>query len=221
MKPQPDPARLLQKEFLAQLPSLWPPLKGSLAFVKKPCIRKNCPACARGDKHPAWIFSFTQDGRRRCIRSQRPGPTLASGTPKRTPPGTTPLCPRPGFASRPPSRTTQTGLSLHRLHYCRDCLGKQQEIDRLKEENARLKDRLRYQERNAREAPFGSSTPFGQTGRQAQHPGGQPKEKRRGQTGPCWQWPPPAPARGNHPHPARARTPGVSGMWRWPPGQRF
>ncbi len=50
-------------------------------------------------------------------------------------------------------------MSLHRLHYCRDCLGKQQEIDRLKEENARLKDRLRYQERNAREAPFGSSTP--------------------------------------------------------------
>ncbi len=29
----------------------------------------------------------------------------------------------PAFASRPPSRTTQTGLSLHRLHYCRDCLG--------------------------------------------------------------------------------------------------
>ena len=50
-------------------------------------------------------------------------------------------------------------MSLHRLHYCRGCLYKQQEIDRLKEENARLKDRLRYQERNATEAPFGSSTP--------------------------------------------------------------
>jgi transposase len=48
---------------------------------------------------------------------------------------------------------------LHHLQYCRDCLRKQQEIDRLKEENARLKDRLRYQERNAKEAPFGSSTP--------------------------------------------------------------
>ncbi len=82
-------------------------------------------------------------------------------------------------------------LGLHRLHYCRDCLGKQQEIDRLKEENARLKDRLRYQERNAREAPFGSSTPFGKLAVKAQHPGGQPKKKRRGQTGPCWQWPPP------------------------------
>jgi len=38
-------------------------------------------------------------------------------------------------------------------------LFKQQEIDRLKEENARLKDRLLHQERNAREAPFGSSAP--------------------------------------------------------------
>jgi transposase len=50
-------------------------------------------------------------------------------------------------------------LSLHRLQYCPDCLRKQQAIDRLLEENARLKARLRYQERNAKEAPFGSSTP--------------------------------------------------------------
>lgn len=36
---------------------------------------------------------------------------------------------------------------------------KQLEIDRLREENARLKDRLRYQERTAKEGVFGSSTP--------------------------------------------------------------
>jgi len=36
---------------------------------------------------------------------------------------------------------------------------KQQEIDRLRAENARLKDRLRYQKRTAREGAFGSSTP--------------------------------------------------------------
>lgn len=35
---------------------------------------------------------------------------------------------------------------------------KQQQIDRLKEENARLKDRLRYQERTATEGFFGSAT---------------------------------------------------------------
>ena len=57
----------LQNKFLARLPALWPPLKGSLALIKKPCIRKNCPACARGDKHSAWILSFTQDKRRRCM----------------------------------------------------------------------------------------------------------------------------------------------------------
>lgn len=36
---------------------------------------------------------------------------------------------------------------------------KQQEVDRLQEENTRLKARLRYQERTAREGFFGSSTP--------------------------------------------------------------
>lgn len=36
---------------------------------------------------------------------------------------------------------------------------KQQEIDRLQQENTRLKARLRYQERTAREGLFGSSTP--------------------------------------------------------------
>ena len=62
-----DPLSLLQKKFRAQLASLWPPLKGSLALVKKPCIRKNCPACAKGDKHAAWMLAFTQDKRRRCM----------------------------------------------------------------------------------------------------------------------------------------------------------
>ena len=50
-------------------------------------------------------------------------------------------------------------MSLHRLHHCAECLRKQIRIDHLMEENRRLKDRVRYQERTAREAPFGSSTP--------------------------------------------------------------
>ena len=45
----------------------WPALKGSLAKIFKPCVRPNCPACARGDKHPAWILSTSQQGRRRCL----------------------------------------------------------------------------------------------------------------------------------------------------------
>ena len=44
--------------------------------------------------------------------------------------------------------------------YCRACLEKQREIDGLKEQIKLLRDRVRYQERIAREeGPFGSSTP--------------------------------------------------------------
>ena len=46
---------------------LWPALKGSLAKVYKPCIRPSCPHCASGEKHPAYIFSFSQGGERRCM----------------------------------------------------------------------------------------------------------------------------------------------------------
>lgn len=41
---------------------------------------------------------------------------------------------------------------------CSSCLGKQQEIDRLKDEVSRLKQALRYQERKATDGFFGSST---------------------------------------------------------------
>ena len=42
---------------------------------------------------------------------------------------------------------------------CKACLQKQQKIDRLEEELRRVKAKLRYQERTAKEGPFGSSTP--------------------------------------------------------------
>lgn len=57
----------LRQNFLRQLEKLWPAIKGSLAEVRKPCIRPNCPACARGDKHRAYILSFTDKGRRRSM----------------------------------------------------------------------------------------------------------------------------------------------------------
>ena len=62
-----SPDSSLRQDFLRQLQKLWPAIKGSLAEVHKPCIRPNCPACARGDKHPAFILSFTDKGRRRCM----------------------------------------------------------------------------------------------------------------------------------------------------------
>ena len=50
-----------------QITALWPAAKGSLAKVYKPCIRSHCPACTRGDKHPAWMLSFSAQGRRRIM----------------------------------------------------------------------------------------------------------------------------------------------------------
>jgi hypothetical protein len=50
-----------------QLATLWPAAKGSLAKVYKPCIRTNCPACARGDKHPAWLLCFSSQGKRKTM----------------------------------------------------------------------------------------------------------------------------------------------------------
>lgn len=47
--------------------SLWPALKGSLAKIYKPCIRPQCPQCLQGTKHPAFILSFSQKGKRRCM----------------------------------------------------------------------------------------------------------------------------------------------------------
>src|SRR3989454_7064560 len=57
----------VQQRFLKKLLPLWPALKGSLAEVRKPCIRPNCSACARGDKHPNYLLAFTEKGRRRCL----------------------------------------------------------------------------------------------------------------------------------------------------------
>ncbi len=62
----------IQQRFLQKLLRLWPALKGSLAQVHKPCIRRNCRACARGDKHPNYLLAFTQNGQRRCLYVPRP-----------------------------------------------------------------------------------------------------------------------------------------------------
>ncbi len=43
------------------------------------------------------------------------------------------------------------------LNLCEGCLRKQQKIDRLEEENQRLRQRLRRQQRKAGEGPFGPS----------------------------------------------------------------
>ena len=56
----------LPQGFLREFATHWPLAKGSLTFVRRPCIRPNCPACQRGEKHGAWIFTFRQGGKQRC-----------------------------------------------------------------------------------------------------------------------------------------------------------
>jgi hypothetical protein len=48
------------------------------------------------------------------------------------------------------------------MSFCQGCLEKQRKIDQLLEENQRLKEKLRYRQRQAIEGPFGSSTPSAQ-----------------------------------------------------------
>jgi hypothetical protein len=67
----------LKGDFLAEISKLWPVARGSLSYVRKPCVRPNCPACARGDKHPSWIFSLYDRGKQRCLYvPQKLVPTL-------------------------------------------------------------------------------------------------------------------------------------------------
>ena len=44
-------------------------------------------------------------------------------------------------------------------YYCPECFQKQQEINRLKDRITHLEGRLRLRQRQAKEGPFGSSTP--------------------------------------------------------------
>ncbi len=57
----------LRRALVKEINTLWPIAKGSVTEVTKPCIRPGCPACQRGDKHRAVIFTFRQDGKQRCL----------------------------------------------------------------------------------------------------------------------------------------------------------
>ncbi len=56
-----------KQQFLSEIKDLWPITKGTLAEVYKPCIRPACKACASGKKHKAFIFSYKEKNRRRCM----------------------------------------------------------------------------------------------------------------------------------------------------------
>lgn len=72
------------------------------------------------------------------------------------------------------------------INGCPECLKRQREIDSLKEENQRLKQKLRYQERKAQEGFFGSSTSSSKIPLKPDRPekqGGKPKGARPGHLG--------------------------------------
>ena len=48
-----------------------PVAKGSLAEVRMRCAKKGCAACREGRGHPAWIFTYRVEGRRRCLYVRR------------------------------------------------------------------------------------------------------------------------------------------------------
>lgn len=56
-----------QTAFLAEVSRLWPAAKGSVAEIHKPCVRSGCRACAEGRGHKAFILSYRDGSRRRCL----------------------------------------------------------------------------------------------------------------------------------------------------------
>ena len=61
-----------QQAFLNEIAKLWPLAKGSLSEVRKPCVRKECKACAEGRGHRATIYTHHEGSRLRCMHV-RPG----------------------------------------------------------------------------------------------------------------------------------------------------
>jgi len=57
----------MKQPFLDKLTSLWPAAKGSMALIRKPCIRSDCRACAEGRKHQAYILSVKEGNKRHCL----------------------------------------------------------------------------------------------------------------------------------------------------------
>lgn len=56
-----------KKQIREVMKAIGPAVKGSLVEVRKPCIRPNCPACKAGRKHRAFMFHYSDGGKRRCM----------------------------------------------------------------------------------------------------------------------------------------------------------
>jgi hypothetical protein len=59
-------------ELARRMLELLPAARGTVAEVRKPCTRKGCAKCASGERHPSFIYVYSDpDGRRRCLHVPR------------------------------------------------------------------------------------------------------------------------------------------------------
>ena len=62
------PKKISERDVLIDaLRSCGPVAKGSLSQVRMRCAKGGCRACKSGKGHPAWIFAYRVDGRRKCL----------------------------------------------------------------------------------------------------------------------------------------------------------
>ena len=57
----------IRQWFRGAMQGLWPIAEGSLSLRKCPCIRPNCPACARGEGHSTYVLYGRQGKKRLSI----------------------------------------------------------------------------------------------------------------------------------------------------------
>jgi len=53
--------------FQSTVRKMWPVAEGSLSLRRSPCVRKNCPACAKGEGHQSYILYGRSGGRRSSV----------------------------------------------------------------------------------------------------------------------------------------------------------
>ena len=64
MPPRAESAADVERWLREQSAALWPAALGSLSLRRSPCVRENCPACARGEQHPSHVLYCRIKGRR-------------------------------------------------------------------------------------------------------------------------------------------------------------
>lgn len=57
----------IRQWFRSALERLWPVAEGSLSLRRCPCVRPNCPACARGEGHSSYVLYGRQGKKRLSI----------------------------------------------------------------------------------------------------------------------------------------------------------